>query len=79
MFAKLLIVVVAAALLWALAAHSSQGAGRAQIYTVKPHDTLWSIAAAHYGGDPRAAVDTLAKRNGLAGSVVRPGQRLILP
>ena len=42
-------------------------------------DTLWTIAAAHYGGDPREGVWRLEDRNHLDGSVVRPGEQLVLP
>jgi LysM repeat protein len=79
MFVKFLGTVLAALIIWAVAAHSSSGAGPARHYTVKPYDTLWSIAASHYGGDPRAAIFRLEQRNGLVDDVVRPGQRLVLP
>ena len=79
MFVKLLGTTMAVLVLWATAARSSNGAGRPQIYTVKPYDTLWSIAASHYRGDPRDAVYRLEQRNGLSGGIVRPGQRLVLP
>jgi LysM repeat protein len=79
MFVKFLAVTLAALVVWAIAAHSSDGAGRRQIYTVKPYDTLWSIATSHYGGDPRAAIERVEERNGLAGTVVYPGEKLILP
>jgi LysM repeat protein len=79
MFVKFLGLVFAGLVVWAIAAHSSNGAGRPQLYTVKPYDTLWSIASSHYGGDPRAAIYRVEERNGLVGDVVRPGQRLVLP
>ena len=80
MFVKLLATTLAALVIWAVAAHSSSSAGKPQIYTVKPYDTLWSIATSHYGGDPRKAVWKLEQRNRLAGSVLlRPGERLVLP
>jgi LysM repeat protein len=79
MFVKLIGTTLAALVIWAVAAHSSHSAGNQQIYTVRPYDTLWSIAASHYGGDPRDAIYRLEQRNGLAGAVVRPGQRLVLP
>jgi LysM domain-containing protein len=79
MFVKLLGTVLAALVIWAVAAHSSNGAGKPRIYLVKRYDTLWSIAASHYGGDPRSAIYRLETRNGLAGPVVRPGQKLVLP
>ena len=60
-------------------ARRSDGAGREQVCVVRAGDTLWPIAATHYGGDPREAVWRLEDRNHLAGSLVRPGQRLRLP
>jgi len=79
MFGKFIGVLLAGLVLWAIAAHSSNGAGKPQIYTVKAYDTLWSIASSHYGGDPRDAIYRLEQRNGLDGTVVRPGQKLVLP
>ena len=79
MFVKFLGVLLAGLIVWAIAAHSSGGAGRPQLYTVKPYDTLWSIATSHYGGDPRAAIYRLEERNGLAGTDVHPGEKLVLP
>jgi LysM repeat protein len=79
MFVKMLGTTLVALIVWAIAAHSSQSAGNPRYYTVKPYDTLWSIAASHYGGDPRDAIFRLEKQNGLHGAVVRPGQRLLLP
>ena len=79
MFVKLLGATLAALIVWAVAAHSSQSAGKPQHYTVKPYDTLWTIAASHYGGDPRDAIYELEKRNGLVSTTVRPGQKLVLP
>jgi LysM repeat protein len=79
MFVKFLATLFAGVVIWAIAAHPSGGAGKARIYTVKPYDTLWSIAASNYGGDPRGAIWKIERRNGLAGSVLRPGQKLVLP
>lgn len=79
MFVKFLGVLLAALIVWAIAAHSSTGAGKPQVYTVKPYDTLWSIATSHYGGDPRDAIYRLEQRNDLSGAVVWPGQKLVLP
>jgi LysM repeat protein len=79
MFAKVLIVTALALIAWAFVARASQGAGPTVRYTVKPGDTIWSIAAGHYAGDPRDAVYRIAKRNHLAGSVIVPGERLVLP
>jgi LysM repeat protein len=79
MFGKLLVVVVLAALAVGLAARSSHGAGPERSYVVRPADTLWSIAARTYGGDPRQGVWELEQRNHLRSSTLTPGQRLILP
>jgi LysM repeat protein len=46
---------------------------------VRPHDTLWSIAAKNYGGDPRQAIWKLQQANHLAGATIVPGERLRLP
>jgi LysM repeat protein len=79
MFVKFLGLVLAGLVTWAIAAHSSDGAGKPQLYTVRQYDTLWSIASSHYGGDPRATIYRLESRNGLASNVVYPGQKLVLP
>ena len=79
MFGKLLILLVAAALLVGMAARASHGAGPERHYVVKPTDTLWSIAARSYGGDTRAAVWRLEQRNHLRSATLRPGQTLVLP
>jgi LysM domain len=79
MFVRFLLVLAIGFLFWSAFAHNSQGGGPREIYVVKPYDTLWSIAAAHYGGDPREGVWKLRERNRLADAVVRPGERLLLP
>ena len=48
-------------------------------YRVQAGDTLWSIAASSYGGDPREGVWKLRERNHLAGTTIAPGQLLRLP
>jgi len=70
---------VITALAWAVLVRSSDGAGPPHAYVVKPGDSLWSIAAEWYSGDPREGVWKLQKQNGLAGVTIRPGQRLFLP
>ena len=79
MFPKVLVALLILALAVAVWARPSGGAGRAQVYTVRPTDTLWSIAASHYGGDTRAAVWRLEQRNRLRSVTLVPGQRLVLP
>jgi LysM repeat protein len=79
MFAKLLGIVLIAAVVAVIAARESVGAGPERVYVVQPADTLWSIAVRHYGGDPREGVWKLEHRNHLARAEIRPGQRLVLP
>ena len=79
MFFRLALVTLAAFLVWAVLVRPSEGAGHERVYVVKPTDTLWSIAATNYGGDPREGVWRLRERNGLDGALLRPGQRLVLP
>jgi hypothetical protein len=79
MFAKLLALALAAALVAAVVTRQSAGSGRDRVYVVRPYDTLWSIAAAHYAGDPRDAVWKLERRNHLPDALIRPGMRIVLP
>jgi LysM repeat protein len=46
---------------------------------VAPGDTVWSIATAHYQGDPRPHVEAILLANRLATPILRPGQALQLP
>jgi len=46
---------------------------------VAPGDTVWSIAAAHYQGDPRPHVAAILEANRMATPLVTPGQALLLP
>ncbi len=79
MFGKAVITALLLTLVVAIAANRSQGAGPAQAYVVRPYDTLWAIAASHYAGDPREAIDRIERANGLATPLIRPGQQLVLP
>jgi hypothetical protein len=79
MFARVVIIALVGIVLWAIVARSSSGAGHEATYVVQPADTLWSIATSHYSGDPRAAIWKLEQRNGLHGTVLTPGERLVLP
>jgi LysM repeat protein len=79
MFGKILMLTALALIAWAFVAQVSQSAGPAVHYTVKPGDTLWSIATSRYAGDPRDAIYRIDKKNHLGGSVIVPGQTLLLP
>ena len=79
MFAKFLILLVLTGLTVGIVARTSHGAGPERTYVVKPADTLWSIAARTYGGDPREGVWELEQRNHLRSATLRPGQKLLLP
>ena len=83
MFARpLQLLGVSALLALALAfsnARAAGGAGPEARYVVEPGDTLWSLAAERYGGDPREGVWRLRERNGLDGAALSPGMVLYLP
>jgi LysM repeat protein len=79
MFGKIILLAALALIAWAMVARASQGAGPTVRYTVKPGDTLWSIAVGHYAGDPRDGIWKIERRNHLSGAVIQPGQRLVLP
>jgi LysM repeat protein len=79
MFGRILMISVAALVLWGVVARASNGAGPERVYVVKPHDTLWSIAVRTYAGDPREGVWKIQHRNGLAGATIVPGEHLVVP
>jgi LysM repeat protein len=79
MFGKLLILVCLAALALGYMAHGSSGAGPKRVYVVHGGDTLWSIAASNYAGDPREGVWEIQQRNHLGSATITPGERLVLP
>ncbi len=79
MFARVLIVIGIAVLAWSAFAHSSNAHGARQVVTVRPYDTLWTIAGQHYAGDVRDAVWRIERANHLRGADVRVGQELVLP
>ena len=66
-------------LAWSVMARSSQAHGARQVVTVKPYDTLWSIAQRHYAGDVRDAIWRIERANHLPGADVTVGERLVLP
>jgi nucleoid-associated protein YgaU len=74
-----LALIVLLALLLLVAARPGESARPDERYVVQPGDTLWAIAAAEYGGDPREAIWRIEKRNDLAGGPLVPGDVLTLP
>jgi nucleoid-associated protein YgaU len=79
MFVRIVLIAGLAILVWSAVARSSQAHGAKDVVTVRPFDTLWSIAAQHYGGDVRDAVWRIERANHLHGADLRAGQRLVLP
>ncbi len=79
MFARVILLLALGTLVLAVAARQSSGAGHPQTYLVRPGDTLWSIAAGHYSGDPREAVWEIEHANHLGDAPLQPGERLVLP
>jgi hypothetical protein len=79
MFVRLAIIATVALVLWAMFARDSGAGGPERSYRVRAGDTLWSIAVAHFAGDPREGVWELRERNRLEGSTILPGQQLLLP
>jgi LysM repeat protein len=80
MFVRILLIALAVTFLgWTLLIRESAATGPTTTYVVQQGDTLWSIAAARYAGDPREGVWKLQQRNDLAGATISPGERLVLP
>jgi LysM repeat protein len=75
----MLLVAVAAVVLWALFAGETGAGGPERQYRVQAGDTLWSIAVRTFPGDPREGVWELKERNHLASTTIVPGQVLVLP
>ena len=46
---------------------------------VAPGDTVWTLAQAHYQGDPRSHVDAILGANHLSSPSLVPGESLLLP
>lgn len=79
MFGRIVIVVIVAVLVWAVLARDTGAGPTPRVHRVEAGETLWSIAAERYGGDPRAGVWKLQQVNGLSDSTIVPGQRLRVP
>ena len=79
MFVRTLLIVGIAVLVWSAVARSSEAHGAKQVVTVRPYDTLWSIAQRHYGGDLRNAIWRIERANHLASADVSVGEKLVLP
>ena len=79
MFGRVFIVVLVAVLVWAVLARDTGASGTPRHHTVRAGETLWTIAAARYGGDPRAGVWKLQQANHLASATIAPGQDLLVP
>ena len=76
---RMLLVAVAAVVLWALFAGETGAGGPERQYRVQAGDTLWSIAVHTFPGDPREGVWELKERNDLVSATIVPGQVLVLP
>lgn len=59
-------------------AYGSEPVATRQV-VVAPGDTLWSIAQAHYAGDPRPHVEEILSLNHLSSPQLIPGQSLQIP
>jgi nucleoid-associated protein YgaU len=79
MFVRIGVVLLAGVVLWAILARDTGASGRPQHYRVRAGDTLWSIAAARYAGDPREGVWKLEHANRLRSATIVPGEVLVLP
>jgi len=79
MFGKLIVLLLIGVIAVGLVARTTHGAGPERAYLVKPTDTLWSIAARTYAGDPREGVWEIQQRNHLAVATITPGEKLVLP
>jgi len=79
MFVRIAVLVGLAVLVWSAVARSSDAHGSRRVVTVRPYDTLWTIAERSYGGDVRDAVWRIERANHLRGADIRVGEHLVLP
>ena len=79
MFAKIVVLAALVLVGWAIAARPLGAHGQKTLYRVRPYDTVWTIAAAHYAGDVRDAVWRIERANHLHDALVRPGEVVLLP
>ena len=79
MFARVVVVLVVAVFLWAVFARDGSATSPRRHHVVQAGETMWSIVEATYAGDPREGVWKLQRQNGLDGTTIVPGQRLVLP
>jgi hypothetical protein len=58
----------------------AQAAPATEMITVQAGDSLWSLATnAVSTGDPRDTVQRIRELNGIEGSIITPGDRLVVP
>ena len=79
MFVRIALIVGIAVLAWSVLARTSNAHGPRQVVTVRPSQSLWTIAQSHYGGDVRDAIWRIEQANHLSGADIRVGQKLVLP
>ena len=79
MFVRILLLAAIAVLVWSAVARSTQAHGVKQVITVRPTDTLWSIAERHYAGNVEAAIWRIEQANHLPGADIAVGEKLVLP
>lgn len=74
-------ILVVTAILLIATARLAYGSGpvASDTVVVAPGDTVWSIASAHFPGDPRPHVQEILVANHLGSPTLTPGQTLRIP